>query len=214
MPCSGGGSRSKKVLHASEVLRPDVQSRRRWWDILVRGRIPTERLVFLDETAVTTGLLRLFGWGETSQRVVDHQPLGHWKTYTFLSALRTSGLTAPLLLDGPMTGDAFAAYVEQFLLPTLRPGDCVVLDNVAPHKDERIEPLIRPSGVRLLYLPPYSPDLNPIENAYSKLKGLLRRAAARTFETLCATLADLLDSFSPQECWNYITHCGYSENQL
>ena len=197
------------MLHATEQLRPDVQQRRRWWDILLRKHVPTERLVFLDETSVHTGLLRLYGWGETSQRVVDHQPLGHWKTFTFLCALRTTGLCAPLLLEGAMTGDAFAAWVEQFLAPTLKRGDRVILDNASPHFDERVERLVYRTGAKLLYLPPYSPDLNPIENAYSKLKTLLRKAGARTFETLCASLAGLLDRFSPGECLKYITHCGY-----
>lgn len=165
--------------------------------------------MFLDETAVQTGLLRMYGWGETSQRVVDHQPLSHWKTFTFLCALRTTGLSAPLVLEGAMTGDAFAAWVEQALAPTLKRGECVILDNVAAHKDERIERLIHRTGAKLLYLPPYSPDLNPIENAYSKLKTLLRKAASKTFDTLCATLAEVLDRFSPSECQNYIRHCGY-----
>jgi len=156
----------------------------------LRKRIPAERLVFLDETAVQTGLLRMYGWGETSQRVVDHQPLSHWKTFTFLCALRTTGVSAPLVLEGAMTGDAFAAWVEQSLAPTLKRGECVILDNVAPHKDERIERLVHQAGAKLLSLPPYSPDLNPIENAYSKLKTLLRKAASKTFETLCATLAE------------------------
>lgn len=175
----------------------------------MRKRIPAERLVFLDETAVQTGLLRMYGWGETSQRVVDHQPLSHWKTFTFLCALRTTGVSAPLVLEGAMTGDAFAAWVEQSLAPTLKRAECVILDNVAPHKDERIERLVHRTGAKLLYLPPYSPDLNPIENAYSKLKTLLRKAVSKRFETLCAALAEALDRFSPSECQNYIRHCGY-----
>lgn len=203
------GSRSKKVVRAAEQLRPDVQTRRRWWDILVRGRIAPDRLVFLDETAVTTGALRLYGWGQTSERVVDHQPLGNWKTWTFVSALRADGLTAPFLLEGPLTGDAFWTYVKRVLLPTLRRGDRVVLDNVAPQHDDRIEELLRRRHAKLLFLPPYSPDLNPIENAYSKLKTSLRRVAARTFEGLCEALKTILKGFPAEECRRYLGHCGY-----
>jgi len=151
----------------------------------------------------------LYGWGQTSERVVDHQPLGNWRTWTFVSALRADGLTAPFLLEGPLTGDAFWTYVKRVLLPTLRRGDRIVLDNVAPHHDDRIEELLRRRHAKLLYLPPYSPDLNPIENAYSKLKTSLRRVVARTFEGLCEALKTLLDTFPAEECRHYLAHCGY-----
>lgn len=140
-------------------------------------------------------------------------PHGHWHTTTFLCGLRTSGLVAPLVLDGAIDGDAFLAYVEQFLVPTLTPGDTVVLDNLSSHKVDGVREAIEAVGAALLYLPPYSPDLNPIELAFSKLKRLLREAATRSVEELWTTIGKLLDRFSPAECANYIRHCGFAHSE-
>ncbi len=140
-------------------------------------------------------------------------PHGHWHTTTFLCGLRTTGLVAPLVLDGAINGAVFLAYVEQFLAPTLSPGDVVVLDNLSSHKVAGVREAIEARGATLLYLPPYSPDLNPIELAFSKLKGLLRDAAERTVEALWQTIGRLLGQFSPTECSNYIRHCGFAQSE-
>jgi len=134
---------------------------------------------------------------------------GHWQTTTFIAGLRQSGVIAPLVLDGPLTGPAFRAYVEQVLAPSLSPGDVVVLDNLAAHKVDGVRQAIAAAGAFVLYLPPYSPDLNPIEQVFAKLKALLRKAAARTKDTLWATIGSALDSFPPEQCANYLAHCGY-----
>jgi transposase len=165
--------------------------------------------VFLDETGAATNMARRYGWGPRSERLVDATPHGHWRTTTFVAGLRSTGIIAPLVLDGPMTGDAFRAYVEQFLAPALSKGDVVVADNLAAHKVAGVHEAIRAVGASILYLPPYSPDLNPIEQAFAKLKALLRKAAARTRETLWAAIGHILDSFSPDECRNYLANSGY-----
>jgi transposase len=136
-------------------------------------------------------------------------PHGHWLTTTFVAGLRQSGVIAPLVLDGPMTGAAFRAYIEQMLAPTLAPGDVVVLDNLAAHKVGGIQEAITKAGASILYLPPYSPDLNPIEQVFAKLKALLRKAAARSQDSLWRAIGQLIPAFSPAECANYLTHCGY-----
>jgi transposase len=136
-------------------------------------------------------------------------PHGHWKTTTLVAALRRDGLTAPMVLDGAMTGAAFLAYLRQLLAPTLRPGDIVVMDNLPAHKITGIRQEIEAAGARLLYLPPYSPDFNPIEQVFAKLKALLRKAAARTVDALWAAIATALDAFTPDECANYFTNSGY-----
>jgi transposase len=166
--------------------------------------------VFLDETGAATNMARRYGWGPRCERLVDAVPHAHWRTTTFVAGLRSTGLVAPLVLDGPMTGEAFRAYVAQFLAPALAKGDVVVMDNLSAHKVAGIEAAIRARGASLLYLPPYSPDLNPIEQAFAKLKALLRKAAARTQETLRATVGHLLDRFGPDECLNYLAHSGYA----
>ena len=166
--------------------------------------------VFIDETGASTKMVRHYGWGLRGERLVDAAPHGHWRTTTFVAGLRSTGLVAPMVLDGPMTSEAFQAYVEQVLAPALSPGDVVVLDNLAPHKTAGVREAIRATGASLLYLPPYSPDLNPIEQAFAKLKALLRQAGARTRETLWATIGRLLERFSPDECCNYIRNAGYA----
>lgn len=136
-------------------------------------------------------------------------PHGHWKTTTFVGALRLSGMTAPMVLDGPMNGAWFLAYVQQVLAPTLKPGDVVIMDNLAAHKSTPVRDAIEAVGARLLFLPPYSPDLNPIENAFSKLKALLRKAAARSIEQLWDAIARIIQTYSPHECANYFAAAGY-----
>lgn len=181
---------------------------RRHWRIWQRYMDP-ERFVFLDETGAATNMIRRYGWGPRSERLVDAAPHGHWRTTTFVAGLRSTGVVAPLVLDGPMTGEIFLAYVEQFLVPTLRKGDVVVMDNLPAHKVAGVREAIRAKGASLLYLPPYSPDLNPIEQAFAKLKALLRKAAARTREALWTTIGNLLRTFTPAECRNYIANSGY-----
>jgi transposase len=166
--------------------------------------------VFLDETSAATNMARRYGWGPRSERLVDAAPHGHWRTTTFVAGLRSTGIIAPLVLDGPMTGEAFRAYVGQFLAPSLSPGDVVVMDNLAAHKVAGIREAIATVGASILYLPPYSPDLNPIEQMFAKLKALLRKAAARTREALWSTIGHLLDAFSPAECRNYLENSGYA----
>ncbi len=168
-----------------------------------------DRFVFIDETSATTAMTRLSGWGPKGQRLVDAAPHGHWKTTTVVAGLRASGIIAPFVLDGPMTGEAFRAYVKQGLAPELEPGDAVVMDNLAAHKGAAVREAIEAKGAKLVFLPPYSPDLNPIENAFAKLKSLLRKAAERTVDGLWAAIGRLLDCFSRRECRNYFRHCGY-----
>nr|WP_184522116.1 IS630 family transposase [Roseomonas pecuniae] len=202
-------SHKKKSLRASEQDRPDVAADRRHWRVWQRYMDP-ERFVFLDETGAATNMVRRYGWGPRCERLVDAAPHGHWRTTTFIAGLRSTGLVAPLVLDGPMTGEAFLAYIGQFLAPTLSKGDVVVLDNLAAHKVAGVREAIRATGASLLYLPPYSPDLNPIEQAFAKLKALLRKAATRTREALWTTIGRLLDTFTATECRNYLANSGYA----
>jgi transposase len=167
------------------------------------------RFVFLDETASATNMVRRYGRCPAHERLVAAVPHGHWKTTTFVCGLRQSGVSAPLVLDGPMTGRAFHAYVEQFLAPTLAPGDVVVLDNLAAHKAAGVREAIRATGASVLYLPPYSPDLNPIEQLFAKLKALLRKAQARSRDALWTTIGRLLATIPRSECANYLSHSGY-----
>lgn len=165
--------------------------------------------VFLDETGATTNMVRRYGWGPKGERLVDAAPHGHWRTTTFIAGLRSTGIIAPLVLNGPMTGKAFLAYVEQFLAPALSPGDVVVMDNLAAHKVSGVREAIAAVSASILCLPPYSPDLNPIEQMFAKLKALLRGAAARTRDALWDTIGLLLDTFTPAECRNYLENSGY-----
>ncbi len=165
--------------------------------------------MFIDETGASTKMARLRGRAPRGQRLRAGVPHGHWKTTTFVGALRLTGMTAPMVLDGPMTGVWFLAYVEQVLVPTLQPGDTVILDNLPSHKGAAVREAIEAAGARLLFLPPYSPDFNPIENAFAKLKALLRKAAARTVTDLWRAIGDSLDAFTPAECANYFAATGY-----
>ena len=166
--------------------------------------------VFLDETSASTNMIRRYGWGPKSERLVDAAPHGHWRTTTFVAGLRSTGIIAPLVLDGPMTGEAFRAYVEQFLAPGLSSGDVIVMDNLAAHKVAGVREAITAVGASILYLPPYSPDLTPIEQMFAKLKAQLRSAAARTRDVLWDTIGRILDTFSPAECQNYLQNSGYA----
>ena len=167
------------------------------------------RLVFIDETGASTKMARTRGRAPRGQRLRASIPHGHWKTTTFVGGLRLTGMTAPMVLDGPMNGAWFLSYVEQVLVPTLTPGDVVILDNLPAHKGAAAREAIEAAGARLLFLPPYSPDFNPIENAFSKLKALLRKAAARTVEDLWRAIRDAIDAITPTECANFFAAAGY-----
>jgi transposase len=195
-------------LRAAEQDRPDVKRKRRRWRGWQAFMDPS-RFVFLDETGATTDMARRYGRSPKGTRLVAAVPEGHWKTTTCIAGLRTDGIIAPLVLDGPMTGQAFRAYIEQFLAPALEPGDVVVLDNLAAHKVDGVRQAITRAGAFLLYLPPYSPDLNPIEQLFAKLKALLRQAAARTKEELWQAIGRLLETIPATECANYLAHSGY-----
>ena len=165
--------------------------------------------VFLDECGVTTDLLRRFGRSRRGTRLHDHTPCRHWQTCTVIAGLRLHGLTAPAVFDGPIDNPTFLAYVEQVLAPTLRPGDVVVLDNLAVHKQPDVRAAIERVGALVRFLPPYSPDFNPIEQAFAKLKAFLRAMRPRTFEQVCQLIAAALDLFTRDDCANFIRHCGY-----
>ncbi len=195
-------------MRAEEQDRPDVARHRQRWRVWQRYMDPA-RFVFLDETWASTNMVRRYGWGLKGKRLVNVAPYGHWKTTPFVAGLRASGIIAPFVLDGPMTGEAFCAYVRQVLAPELETDDVVVMDNLPAHKVAGVREAIQAVGASVLYLPSYSPDLNPIEQLFAKLKALLRKAAARTTETLWETIGKLLDAFSPSECQNYLAHCGY-----
>jgi transposase len=185
-----------------------VRGRRQaWFD--AQPDLDPAHLVFIDETGASTKMARLRGRAQRGQRCRSPVPHGHWKTTTFTGALRLTGMTAPMVLDGPMNANAFRAYVRHVLAPTLQPGDIVVMDNLPAHKVSDIRALIEATGARLLYLPPYSPDFNPIENAFSKLKAILRKAAARSITELWNTIGSAIDQFTPAECANYFTAAGY-----
>src|SRR6266699_4278887 len=155
-------------------------------------------------------MTRSHGRALRGQRLVAKVPQGRWRTLTFLAALRSDRIDAPCVIDGPINGAIFLAYVEQMLVPALKPGDIVIIDNLGSHKGKAVRHAIRAAGAKLFFLPPYSPDLNPIEQVFAKLKHLLRRAAARNLDTVCAAIGQLLDSFTPQECANYFANSGYA----
>ena len=165
--------------------------------------------MFIDETGASTKMARLRGRSKRGQRCRAAVPHGHWKTTTFTAALRWDGLTAPMLLDGPMNGAAFLAYVEQVLVPTLVPGDVVIMDNLPAHKVSGVKEAIEAVGAIRMFLPPYSPDFNPIEQAYAKFKALLRKAAARTIDDLWDVIAEAIEAYTPNECRNFFVSAGY-----
>ena len=205
---AGWGSALLATATAAEQDRPDVRKRREAW---FEGQLDLdpERLVFIDETWASTNMARRYGRAARGRRLRVGVPHGRWKTITVVAGLRASGLVAPLVLDGPINRAAFEAYVEKVLVPELRPGDVVILDNLSSHKGARVRAMIEAAGASLLYLPPYSPDFNPIENAFAKLKALLRKAAERTVEGLWTAIGSLLDAFTPVECANYFQAAGY-----
>ena len=201
-------SPSKKTVPADEQRRPDVAAARRHWRDWQPLR-DVRQYIFLDECGVTTDLLRRYGRSPRGTRLRDHTPCGKWQTHTVVAALRLEGLTAPGVFNGPIDTDTFGAYVDQILVPTLRPGDVVVLDDLAVHKQPTIRAAIEAAGASLRFLPPYSPDFNPIEQAFAKLKAFLRAARPRSFEDVCALVAAALRLFTPTECRNFVQHSGY-----
>ena len=182
--------------------------RRRAW-VEAQPDLDPEKLVFVDETGASTKMARRSGRALRGHRCRVPVPHGHWKTTTFVGALRLSGMTAPMVLDGAMYGAAFLAYVEQVLVPALEPGDIVVMDNLPAHRSAAVRDAIRGAGAELRFLPPYSPDFNPIEMAFSKLKAYLKRRAARTVTELWKVIGEATDSFTPAECQNYFNAAGY-----
>jgi transposase len=211
-PCgassSGATSHSKKTAHASEQQRPDVARRRQAW-FEAQPDLDPEKLVFIDETGASTKMARRYGRSPRGTRCRAPVPHGHWKTTTFIGALRLEGMTAPMVLDGAMHAVAFLAYVEQVLVPTLKPGDIVIMDNLPAHKPTAARQAIEKAGAELRFLPPYSPDFNPIEMAFSKLKAFLKGIAARTVNDLWDAIAQAVDIFTPNECRNFFTAAGY-----
>ena len=193
---------------AGERDRPDVARRRAQWT-KYQDRVEPERLVFIDETWTKTNMAPLRGWAPRGKRLVAKVPHRRWKTTTFVAALRLNRIEAPWLLEGPIDGESFRTYVARVLVPTLRSGDIVIMDNLGSHKGKAVRDLIRSVGAKLFFLPKYSPDLNPIEQAFAKLKHLLRMGAARTVETVCAAIGEILGAFTPQECSNYFRNSGY-----
>ncbi len=168
-----------------------------------------DRLAFVDETSLKTNMIKTTGWAPRGQRLVDHAPFGHWNTQTFIAALRHDRLDAPWVIKGAMNGEMFALYVETQLAPVLRKGDVVILDNLSSHKTPKAAEILRQLGAWFLFLPPYSPDLNPIEMAFSKLKALIRKAAARTYDELWKAAGRVCDLFSDEECYNFFKAAGY-----
>ena len=194
-----------------EQDRPDILKRRRaWFD----GQLDLDpaKLVFIDETGLSTKMARLRGRAPYGERCRAGVPHGHWKTTTFTAGLRLEGLTAPMLLDGPMNGDAFLAYVVQVLVPTLVPGDLVIMNNLPAHKVTGVKEAIEAAGATRVFLPPYSPDFSPIAQAFAKLKALLRKAAARTIDDLWAAIAEAIELFTPAKCVNFFVNSGYKPN--
>jgi transposase len=186
-----------------------VKAQRHQWQA-GQPALDPQQLVFVDETWASTNMTRRYGRAPVGERLVCPVPYGHWKTTTFVAALRVGGLTAPMVVDGAVNGDLFVAYVEQILAPSLRPGDLVVMDNLSCHKRLGVQRAIEKAGATLVFLPPYSPDFNPIELAFSKLKALLRAAENRSVEALWDFLGRVLDAFGAEECRNYFRHCGYN----
>jgi transposase len=197
------------VIRAAEQDRPDVRAAREAWSADVLPNADPSRVVFVDETAANTRFDRAYGYAPKGEPAVGRVPHGHYKSLTFTAALRADGLTAAQVLDGPMTGDRFAAYVDRVLVPALRAGDVVVMDNLACHKRAGVREAIEAAGCTLRLLPAYSPDLNPIELAFAKLKRVLRTDAHRTVPQLEVGLRAAGTLFRPTECAQYIRHCGY-----
>ena len=197
------------MIHAAEQDRPDVKAKRVAHAARMPGLNPA-KLVFLDETGANTKMTRRYGRAPRGERVVDAVPHGHWKTTTFVAALRADGLVAPMVIDGAMNGDLFVAYAQQVLVPTSRPGDIVLMDNLSSHKRVAAVRAIEGAGCSVAYLPPYSPDYNPIELAFAKIKARLRAAELRTIDKIERFFGTVHDEFKPDECRAYIRHAGYT----
>jgi putative transposase len=187
-----------------------VARRRAQWT-KYQDRIDPSCLVFIDETWTKTNMAPLRGWAPQGQRLHANVPHRRWKTMTFLAALRHDRVDAPWLVDGPINGERFQLYIEKVLVPTLRPGDIVVMDNLGSHKSKAVRRAIRAAGAKLFFLPKYSPDLNPIEQLFAKLKHLLRKAARRTADTVCDAIGEILDTVTSKECRNYLKNAGYDQ---
>jgi transposase len=200
---------SKKSIHAAEQQRPDIARKRASWR-KHQPQIGIERLVFIDETWTKTNMAPLRGWCRKGQRLVAHVPHGHWKTMTFVAALRHDRIDAPCVFDGPINGESFLHYVEQILKPRLKPNDIVIMDNLGSHKSDAVRNIIRSVGAKLFFLPPYSPDLNPIEQAFSKFKHGLRKAKERTIEGLWKRIGTLIPTLTKDECKNYFINAGWT----
>jgi transposase len=199
---------SKKSLRAAERKRADVARARRRW-MREQGLLDPARLVFIDETAVSTNMVRLNGWSPRGERLVGDVPMGRWETLTFIAGFRQSGIVAPMLIKGAMNGETFLAYIEQCLAPTLRRRDIVILDNVPFHKVSGVDEAIQARRAELRYLPPYSPEFNPIEMVFHPLKTLLRKAAERTIEGLERCIGTFIHTLAPSMCTGYFRHAGY-----
>lgn len=198
----------KKTAHAAEQDRPDILTRRQeWFD--AQPDLDPARLVFIDETWASTNMARRYGRCRRGQRLRSAVPHGHWKTTTFIAGLRLTGIVAPMVLDGSINGRSFQTYVDRVLVPDLRPGDIVIRDNLGSHKGFGVQAAIEAAGATVRYLPPYSPDFNPIEKAFSKLKAHLRKAAERTRDALWDRIGTLIDQITPTECANFVTAAGY-----
>ena len=204
-----GPAAKKKTLRAAEQDRPDVKlARKRWW-VNIEG-IDPRRFRFIDESGAKTNMVRTHGRCPKGQRLLSSAPAGHWNTTTMIAAIGLDGVHAPFALDGAIDGDAFLVYVEKVLFPTLRGGEIVVLDNLSSHKLPRVVELINSAGAEVWYLPPYSPDFNPIEPMWSKVKQVLRTIAARTFDGLVEAIRTALERVSTSDLLGWFTHCGYT----
>ncbi|PSJ58003.1 IS630 family transposase [Kumtagia ephedrae] len=202
------GKSFKKTVLPAEQARPRLARLCERWQ-RHQGKIDPTRLVFLDETWVKTNMAPLRGWADRGKRLLAHVPHGHWKTMTFIAALRYDRIEAPWVLDGPINGEAFRTYVAAELLKTLKPGDIVVLDNLGSHKSKEVRAMVRRTGAKLVFLPPYSPDLNPIEQLFAKLKHAMRKAMGRTVDAVHDALTETLETIPPSECQNYLANAGY-----
>jgi transposase len=215
LACRTGFHAKKKSLHAAEQQRPDVQAQRdAWLDTLTPlcgGDFA--RVIFLDESGALTNLVRTYGRSDCGERCVGFAPQGHWKVMTAVAAVRLDGLTASFTIDCPMDGEIFAVYVERVLVPTLKRGDVVVMDNLSAHKRPQIRRLIEAAGASVLYLPPYSPDFNPIEMIWSKVKGLLRTIAARTVDALHDAFGQAFAAVTASDILGCFRHCGYTTGE-
>ena len=205
-------SHSKKSLHAAEQERNDVRAARTKWK-REQPQLDAKKLIFIDETGTSTNMTRARGRCRRGKRLVAKVPHGHWKMTTFVAGLRQGGITAPFVVDAPMNGEIFLTYLEQCLVPTLSPGEIVSMDNLPAHKVAGVREIIEATGARLRMLPPYSPDLNPIEQCFAKIKAHLRKAGERSIPALWDRIGTILEGVAPQECKNYFTHVGYGSTE-